>query len=63
MTHSKRVVRFKVFRGAFSKWETLFAQAAEFASGLGPDRLISISHSQDEVVAVWYWSDEEEPHR
>jgi hypothetical protein len=56
-------VRFKVFRGAFSKWETLFAQAAEFASGLGPDRLISISHSQDEVVAVWYWSDEEEPHR
>ena len=63
MTRSKRVVRFKVFRGAFSKWETLFAQAAEFASGLGPDRLISISHSQDEVVAVWYWSDEEEPHR
>lgn len=63
MTHSKRVVHFKVFRGAFTKWETLFAQAAEFASGLGPDRLISISHSEDEVVAVWYWSDEEEPHR
>ena len=63
MTRPKRVVQFKVFRGAFSKWETLFAQAAEFASSLGPDRVISISHSQDEVVAVWYWSDDEEPPR
>lgn len=63
MTRSKRVVHFKVFRGGFSKWETLFAQAAEFASAIGPDRLISVSHSQDEVVAVWYWSDEEEPQR
>lgn len=63
MTRSQQVVRFKVFRGAFIKWETLFAQAAEFASGLGPDRLISISHSEDEVVAVWYWSDEKEPQR
>jgi hypothetical protein len=61
VTTSKSVVRFKVFRGGFDKWETLFAKAAEFASGIGHDRVISISHSEDEVVTVWYWSDEAEP--
>lgn len=59
MTHPKRMVRYEIFRGAFSKWETVFAQAAEFASRIDPERLIGISHSQDEVVAVWYWSSEE----
>lgn len=62
MTDPKRIVRYEIFRGAFSRWETVFAKAAEFANHIGPDRLISISHSQDEVVAVWYWSDEMEPH-
>jgi hypothetical protein len=55
-------VRYKIFRGAFSKWETLFAEAAEFANQIGAERLISISHSDDEVVAVWYWADDVEQH-
>jgi uncharacterized glyoxalase superfamily protein PhnB len=40
-------------------WTDLFTQAAAFASSVG-DRLISISHSEDQqdgVIAVWYWAD------
>ncbi len=51
-------VSFEVFRGKLATWQELFAEAAEFATQLGPERLISISHSEDEndgVVTVWYW--------
>lgn len=54
-------VEFKVFRGTFTSWETLFGQAAEFAETLGQDRLINISHAvtrhHEGVVTVWYWSE------
>ena len=53
-------VRFEVFRGKFCSWDTLFEQAATFASHIPPDRLITISHSADNadgVVTVWCWSD------
>ena len=52
-------VAFHVIRGVWSSWEGLFQEAADFASRLGPERLISISHSEDDndgVVTVWYWS-------
>ncbi|HZZ45137.1 MAG TPA: hypothetical protein VFE58_19530 [Tepidisphaeraceae bacterium] len=51
-------VRFKFFRGVLKSWDSLFDEAAEFASTLKPERLISISHSADQgkgVVTVWYW--------
>ncbi len=51
-------VAFKMFRGTMASWDQLFSQAAEFASTIGKERLITISHSEDEndgVVAVWYW--------
>jgi len=54
------VVRFEVFRGVMATWPGLFQQAAEFATRLGRDRLITIAHSEDQqdgVVAVWYWAD------
>ena len=54
-------VRFEVFRGAWATWNALFEDAAAFASKLGQDRLISISHSEDHndgVVTVWYWAEE-----
>ena len=38
---------FRVFRGTLITWEELFRQAAEFASELGPERVVSISHSAD----------------
>ena len=39
----------------------LFKRAAEFATRMGRDRLIGISHSEDNsdgVVTVWYWTQE-----
>lgn len=51
-------VRYKIFRGVFSSWEALFEQAGAFATSVGPERLIGISHSADShdgVVTVWYW--------
>ena len=60
MNHSPgQNVAFKVFRGMFASWESLFSDAADFASRLKPGQLISISHSADHsdgVVVVWYWS-------
>ncbi len=41
----QRTVAFEIFQGTLITWEELFQQAADFASGLGPDRVISISHS------------------
>jgi hypothetical protein len=52
-------VRFEIFRSGMSSWESLFAEAADFASQIGPNDLINISHSEDSnegVVTVWYWS-------
>jgi hypothetical protein len=56
-------VRFQVFKSSFSSWDVLFQQAADFASRLPTDRLITISHScdnQEGVVSVWYWATDEE---
>jgi hypothetical protein len=57
-------VRFELFRAAWASWQSLFQQAADFASRLGPTRLISISHSEDGndgIVTVWYWAEGEAP--
>jgi hypothetical protein len=51
-------VRFKTYRGVLSSWNSLFNQAAEFASTISREKLITISHSADSsdgVVTVWYW--------
>ena len=51
-------VQFRVFRGTLKSWQTLFDEAATFASEVGPERLITISQSADQadgVVTVWYW--------
>ncbi len=57
-------VRYRVFRSSFSSWETLFEEAAAFASTIAPDHLIGLSHSEDQndgVVCVWFWTDEPPP--
>lgn len=57
-TPGRPVVSFRVFTSAMRSWEELFADAATFASSVGRDRLINISHSEDDnegVVTVWYW--------
>jgi hypothetical protein len=57
-------VDYRVFRGTWVSWETLFDQVAEFASQIGPRRLINIAHSEardkEGVVTVWYWAGGEE---
>jgi hypothetical protein len=53
-----RFADYKMFRSGLSPWESLFQQAADFATQLGPDRVISIAHSENNgeaVVTVWYW--------
>ena len=53
-------VEYKTFRGILAGWEKLFQQAAEFATQIGKERLINISHSENHgkgVVTVWYWSE------
>jgi hypothetical protein len=63
MTSTRTTVSFKVFRGVIATWDQLFSEAAEFATRLGRERLITISHSEDKedgVVAVWYWGSSDE---
>jgi len=60
-------VAFKQFVSRSDSWESLFAKAAAFATEVGRERLISISHSHGGgnvmgtggvgVVTVWYWSE------
>ena len=60
MASARTTVRFKMFRGTMATWEQLFAEAAAFATTIGRERLITISHSEDQhdgVVAVWYWGE------
>jgi len=51
---------YRMFRGTLASWDTLFGEAAAFANQLGLERVLNISHSEDQndgVVAVWYWSE------
>lgn len=49
---------YRMFKSAMKTWQTILNEAAEFASSIGPGRVISISQSCDQgtgVVVVWYW--------
>ncbi len=63
MQSRRMTVRFKTFRGILATWNQLFAEAAAFASSVERERLITISHSEDQqdgVVTVWYWAESDE---
>jgi hypothetical protein len=62
-------VAFKHFQSVTRSWEGLFEDAAAFATEVGKDRLIGISHSHGGggnmfgeggvgVITVWYWTDD-----
>jgi hypothetical protein len=56
-------VRFKTFESQFATRQKILQMAAEFATQLGPERLINITHTEDrddEVVTIWYWEDSHE---
>jgi len=50
---------FRVFESYEESWDGLFRRAAEFATQLGRERVIGISHSESVrskgVVVVWFW--------
>jgi hypothetical protein len=52
--------QFKIFPGVFKSWEETCEKVAAFADTVGPERLISISHTADPGVVVWYWAEEKE---
>lgn len=53
--------QFKVFRSQWETWEAACERVSEFASEVGPARLISITHSEANrlggTLIVWYWDD------
>jgi hypothetical protein len=55
-------VLFKAFDSKMASREKLFKAASEFANQIGPDRLITLTHSEDRdniVITIWYWGEEE----
>jgi hypothetical protein len=60
MSDAALIVKYKHFKRTFATWDQMFVEAAEFATHIGRERLIGISHSQthnEGVVAVWYWAE------
>lgn len=56
-------LRFKIFSSMVLSWETLMQEASDFASSIGQERVVSISHSAERgefmstgTVVVWYWA-------
>jgi hypothetical protein len=51
-------LKYYTFSSNWNSWESLFEEAAEYASSKGQAAVFSISHSADAsdgVVTVWYW--------
>jgi len=59
-------VQYRIFESATRSWEDLCDEAAEFASGVGRDKLINLSVAASGgtegfglagrgVIVVWYW--------
>ena len=59
-------VQCKLFSSSTKKWDLLIAEATEFATGVGPERLVNISVSASGgtdlfglggqgAIFVWYW--------
>ncbi len=50
---------FRVFESYEESWDSLFQHAAEFATQLGRERVIGISHCETVrskgIVVVWFW--------
>ena len=51
-------VQVKIFSSTARSMGDICSDAADFASTIAPERLISISHTKEDTaiwVAVWYW--------
>ena len=50
--------RFKIFPSVLKSWEETCEKVSAFVEAVGPDRLISVSHTAEPVAIVWYWESE-----
>lgn len=51
-------LRYRIFRATLCTWDDLFGEATAFATALGFERVVNVSHSADGgngTVVVWYW--------
>ena len=58
-----RAVKFELFRSETRSWHDLLGDASRFATEVGTENLINISHSWEGpqgIVTVWYWDDRPE---
>jgi hypothetical protein len=54
-------ITFKSFDSKLASREKLFKAAVDFANKVDPQKLITITHSEDRdniVITIWYWTDE-----
>ena len=52
-------LQFEVFRSSITSWNELFEEASLFATGIGEERVLTITTSADRgdgIVVVWYWA-------
>ena len=52
-------LKFQKFSAYIKSWEQVFQEAADFATSVGRENVVSISHSEDHneaIVTVWYWT-------
>ena len=53
-------IAYRIFQSKVKSWNSLFDKAGAFATKLGKERLINISHSEsgaNGIVTVWYWEE------
>ena len=59
MDTAKEHLTFRVFRSTlFTSWDSIFQEAADFATQIGRENVMCISHSDanlNGIVTVWYW--------
>ena len=59
-------VNFKTFQSFTRSWDDLRQDAAQFASSVGRDNLITITvvlEAPKGIINVWYWGEEALEHR
>ena len=53
-------MKFRKFTAYIKSWETVFQEAADFASSVGREQVVSVSHSEDHneaIITVWFWDE------
>ena len=58
----------KVFESSMKSWETMCSEVSEFATSVGPERLVNVSMASNGganwssvgsvgTIVVWYWEE------